>query len=358
MKKKVSIALSGGVDSSVAAALLLEEGYEVTALFMQLHDLGSYMPDKTEHPRYSCFGSNTQDSFNEAARVCDILGIKLFKIYLINEFKNYVIEYFKKEYKCGKTPNPCVVCNRTIKFGLFIEKAKASGIDFDMFATGHYARISRKGEHFLLKKGKDPSKDQSYFLYTLTSDQLSRTMFPIGSYTKEQIRIMAKSIGLANAGRKDSQDFIGKGGYSSIFDKDKIRPGKIVDKKGNILGTHRGIIHYTIGQRKGLGISSGTPLYIIRIDAKGNRIVVGEQKDLLSKELIAKDVNLIAINCLKKPVKVTAKIRYQHKEARAVITPVGNRIKVVFDEPQSAITPGQAVVFYQDETVIGGGTIV
>jgi tRNA-specific 2-thiouridylase len=170
---------------------------------------------------------------------------------------------------------------------------------------------------------------------------------------------MARSIGFANAEKKDSQDFIGKGGYSAVFDKDEIKPGQVVDRKGNILGTHRGIIHYTIGQRKGLGIASGRPLYIIQIDAKGNRIVVGEKKELFSRELVAKDVNLIAINCLVRPVKVTAKIRYRHKDARAVISPAeGNRVRVVFDEPQSAITPGQAVVFYQHDTVIGGGTIV
>ncbi len=356
---KVSIALSGGVDSSVAAAMLLEKGYEVVALFMQLHDPATRMADKTEYPQNSCFGSDVQDGFNDAARVCDILGIKLFKIDLRNEFRNNVIEYFKKEYICGKTPNPCIICNRTVKFGLLTEKARASGIDFDMFATGHYARISRYRNRFFLKRGKDPFKDQSYFLYTLTNDQLSRIMFPVGSCTKEQIRSMARSIGFANAEKKDSQDFIGKGGYSAVFDKDEIKPGQVVDRKGNILGTHRGIIHYTIGQRKGLGIASGRPLYIIQIDAKGNRIVVGEKKELFSRELVAKDVNLIAINCLVRPVKVTAKIRYRHKDARAVISPAeGNRVRVVFDEPQSAITPGQAVVFYQHDTVIGGGTIV
>jgi len=354
-KIKVAVGLSGGVDSSVAAALLKEKGVDVIGVSMRIYD-GSVPMQRSK--KHTCYGPDEKEDIDSAASICEKLDIPFHVINLESEFKTHVIDYFRNEYLGGRTPNPCVVCNHKIKFGLLLEKARRSGIIFDLFATGHYARISEFGGRFLLKKPVDLQKDQTYFLYALTPDQLSRTLFPLGEYRKKEVRDIARSLGLKTSNRPESQDFIAGNDYSPFFRTGEIKEGNIVDEKGNILGIHQGIIHYTIGQRKGLGISSPKPLYISRIDENQNRIVVSNKEALFARGLISRDLNFIAIDKLDRPYKVKVKIRQQHKEADAELIPYKyNKAKIVFDEPQMSITPGQSAVFYLDDTVLGGGII-
>jgi tRNA-specific 2-thiouridylase len=352
---RVAVGLSGGVDSSMAAALLKEQGFEVVGVSMLTFDPS--MP-VTESERHACYGPGEEEDVNSAASVCHKLGIPFHAIDLRKEFRNHVINYFKYEYLEGRTPNPCIVCNHKLKFGFLLEKTKGMGIDFDFFATGHYAQIAESGGRFLLKRAADLSKDQTYFLYALTQEQLSHTLFPLGGHTKAKVRKMAHGLGLETANRPESQDFISGMDYASLFYEEEVREGDIVDEEGSVLGTHKGIIHYTVGQRKGLGVSSGSPLYVLRIDAERNRIVVSDRENLLSDGLIAADLNLIAVDQLAKSHKVKAKIRLQHREADATLFPhVNNRAKILFDEPQMSVSPGQSAVFYSDDIVFGGGII-
>ncbi len=354
-KLKVAVGLSGGVDSSVAAALLKNQGYEVIGITMAVFDSSLTINKGSKH---TCFGPEEKEDLKVAASICQGLHIPFYVIDLKKEFRNYVIEYFRSEYLTGRTPNPCVLCNKKIKFGFLLEKAKASGIDFDFFATGHYARIMPLQDRFCLKRPADLSKDQTYFLYTLSQDKLSRILFPIGDYKKGEVRELARSLGLKTADHPESQDFISGNDYSPLFQKDEIVEGEIIDHNGNILGKHKGIIHYTLGQRRGLGIASNRPFYVKKIDAKKNRIVVSHRENLFSKSLIVSDLNLISINRLDSAYRVKAKIRLNHKAADALISPYGtNKAKVVFKEPQLAITPGQSAVFYSGDMVIGGGII-
>jgi tRNA-uridine 2-sulfurtransferase len=354
-KIKVAVGLSGGVDSSVAAALLKEKGYDVIGLCMETYD-GS--PDIKASEKHACYGSDEKDEIESATSVCRTLGIPFYVIDLKREFKDRVIGYFRDEYLRGRTPNPCIVCNRNLKFGFLLEKAKRGGLDFDYFATGHYARIVESQGRFLLKRAVDLSKDQTYFLYSLTQKQLSSVLFPLGEYTKKQVREIAASLGLKTSDRPESQDFISGNDYSPLFTIGEVRPGDIVDEKGNILGRHNGIIHYTIGQRKGLGIAAARPLYVSRIDAERNRIVVSEKEALLSSGLIASSINLIAIEKLESPYKAKVKIRLQHAGADAFVSALeGDKVKILFDEPQISVTPGQSAVFYTDDAVLGGGII-
>ncbi len=355
LKQKIAVGLSGGVDSSVTAALLQEKGHEVMGLSMEIYD-GSVAIE--ESGRHACYGPGEKEDVEAAASVCRSLGIPFHVIDLKEEYKSHVLEYFRDEYLAGRTPNPCIVCNHRLKFGFLLEKAKKIGLDFEMFATGHYAQIVKSGGRFLLKKGVDQSKDQTYFLYALTQKQFSETIFPLGAYTKHQVREIAGSLGLETAIRPESQDFIAGGDYSPLFDADEIKPGDIVDEKGNVIGTHKGIIHYTVGQRKGLGIASERPLYVLRIDALNNRIIVSDREGLLSEGLIAKDLNLIAIEKVDRPSEVKVKIRLNHKATDAVLFPhEEGRVKILFKDPQMAVTAGQSAVFYSGDTVLGGGII-
>ena len=352
---KVAVALSGGVDSSVAAALLQEKGHEVTGVTMKVWD-GEVLPgDETRH---SCYGPGEEEDIEDARRVTQSLGIPFYIFDLRQEYKAEVLDYSCHEYLLGRTPNPCVRCNRRVKFDALLKKARDNGLEFDYFATGHYARVEydESERRYLLKKARDITKDQSYFLLSLSQEQLGRCLFPLGDYTKEEVRKMARALGLGVEDKPESQNFVA-GGYSSLV-RAVAKPGPILNNQGGILGEHRGIPFYTIGQRKGLGISAKEPLYVTAIDQERNAIVMGTKEELSGDELIASELNWIAIERLWQPIEVKAKIRYRHKEAEAIINSLDeDKVHVKFKEPQIAIAPGQAVVFYDGDMVVGGGMI-
>ena len=356
-KKKVLIGMSGGVDSSVAAAVLLEQGYEVIGATMQI------WPDMSEEDKLTEGSCCSLSAVDDARKIANMLGIPYYVLNFKDVFEKKVICYFKDEYLKGKTPNPCIACNRYVKFETMLNKALSMGIDY--VATGHYAIITYDEDRgrYLLKKSATQKKDQTYVLYNLTQNQLSRILMPIGEFTKEQVREKAKEMGMHVASKSDSQEicFVPDNDYGKFIEDysgKKISTGNFIDTKGNILGKHRGIIHYTVGQRKGLGIALGKPMYVVGIDAKNNNVILGEEKDVFSNTLFAHDLNFISIDKLEQPMRVKAKIRYSAKEADATIYPLeDDLVKVEFDEPQRAITPGQAVVFYDGDIVVGGGTI-
>ena len=350
----VVVGMSGGVDSSVAAALLKEMGHKVSGVTMKIWGGEA---SSGEGARHGCCGPGEEEDIEDARKVAQILGIDFHVFDLRQEYQTEVLDYFYHEYISGRTPNPCIRCNRQIKFGALLRKTQDIGFRFDYFATGHYARVEHDDSkhRFLLKKARDLTKDQSYFLYSLSQEQLGGSLFPVGNYTKEEVRKMASDFGLNIGDKLESQDFMA-GGYSTIIGA--AQPGPILDKQGNLLGEHRGIPFYTIGQRKRLGVSAKEPLYVTSINPERNALTVGSKEEVYRDELNASELNWIAIKELKHPLKARARIRYLHDEAEAIITPWSeNKVQVKFQEPQMAITPGQAVVFYQEATVIGGGTI-
>ncbi len=350
MKKTVVVAMSGGVDSSVAAALLKEQGYEVIGLTMCFN-----LAEK-DGARPSCCGLT---GIEDARGVCHKLGIRHYIINLNKDFYREVIQNFYQEYLSGRTPNPCVRCNQFIKFNILLKKTVNLGAQF--LATGHYARIVPSGQGYLLKKALDPKKDQSYFLYRLTKWQLKHLIFPLGNFTKPKVRQKASSLGFNVAEKPDSQEicFLPDGKYRDLIKSkglDSIKPGNLVDKDGNILGVHQGIAYYTIGQRHGLGITKGYPLYVIEINAKNNRITVGSRQYACKSEFIIKDKHFIS-KPFKKKIEIKVKIRYNHKEMPAIVYPAKGKLKAIFKKPQFAITPGQSAVFYDKDIVLGGGII-
>jgi tRNA-specific 2-thiouridylase len=351
---KVVVAMSGGVDSSVAAALLKEQGYDVMGMMLRLWS----EPGKEESNR-CC----TPDSMAQARRVAAKLDIPFYVIDAKDVFKETVVQYFLDGYARGETPNPCLICNRQIRWTFLLEHALALGAD--CMATGHYVRIQRaEGGRMNLLRAIDRSKDQSYVLHVLNQEQLARALFPIGDYPKTEIRAIAEKFGLPTASRKDSQDlcFLAGEDYRHFLQRnasEMLKPGEILTREGKSVGAHTGLVNYTIGQRKGLGIASSVPLYVLGKDSSTNSLIVGTQDELGSGELVAREVNWQSGEIPKEPFRADVKIRYTAKEAQALVTPLGeNRTQVRFDAPQRDITAGQAAVFFQGDLLIGGGIIL
>ncbi len=352
---KAIIAMSGGVDSSVAALLMKQHGYDIIGVTLKLHT------QELDSMEQSCC---TEQDILDAKNVCDRLEIEHRVIDFESNFKEFVIDRFVSSYMCGGTPNPCIDCNRFIKFSKMIEIADEEG--FDYIVTGHYARVAydEESDRYLLKKGVDESKDQSYVLYSLTQDTLKRLKLPLGEMSKDRVREIAEEFGLTNANKKDSQDicFVENGKYADFitsYTGKTFDDGDFVDLSGNVLGRHKGIIRYTIGQRRGLNLALPQSMYVCKKDIDTNTVTLCLDDELFANELIADDVNLISIKELKEALKLQAKIRYKHEQADATLYPYeDNKIRLVFDTPQRAITKGQAVVMYLGDTVVGGATII
>lgn len=357
MKKKVAVGMSGGVDSSVAAYLLKEQGYDVIGVTMQIW--------QDEDPLQmaengGCCGLSAVD---DARRVADMLEIPYYVLNFKREFKENVIDYFMDEYMHARTPNPCIACNRYVKWEALLNRAMELGCDY--IATGHYARVCKLDNgRYALKKSATARKDQTYALYNLTQEQLSKTLMPVGEYEKEEIREIAEKIGLLVANKPDSQEicFIPDNDYAGYIKREtgkEFLQGNFVDLNGKILGKHKGIIHYTIGQRKGLGLSLGAPAFVVDIRPETNEVVIGTNEDTFHDCLLANQVNFMSISELVGERNVIAKIRYSHQGAPCKIKMTGDdMLACQFEEPVRAITPGQAVVFYEDDVVVGGATIL
>lgn len=376
MNKRVVVAMSGGVDSSVAAALLKKQGYEVIGITMCFSAAGGPASAKilggsANHYGANVFGGNSFEleskkpgccgltGIEDARRVAGKLGIRHYVINLNKDFSREVIQDFYREYLSGRTPNPCVRCNQFIKFNILLKRALNLGAQF--LATGHYARVVKSEQGYLLKKAKDLKKDQSYFLYRLSQRQLKHIIFPLGNFTKPQVRNIARSLGLNVAEKQDSQEicFSPDGKYGNLIRAkglSSVKPGELADKEGNILGSHQGIPFYTIGQRQGLGLAKGYPLYVTRINAKDNRITVGCREDACKNNFLVKEAHFLT-RPLKKKVEIKVRIRYNHKESLAAVSPVKGKLKISFKKSQFAITPGQSAVFYDRDIVLGGGII-
>jgi tRNA-specific 2-thiouridylase len=361
MSKKVLVAMSGGVDSSVAALLLKEQGYDVIGAHMKLWDYVDVGADIYKDGR-CC----TVDSITDCRFVCDAIGAPFYVLNLSSEFSKSVIEDFVSEYRAGRTPNPCVRCNSDIKWNTFLRKAEEFGCD--SIATGHYAFVEKNERgRYEIRKGVDSTRDQSYVLWGVSQEALSRTITPLGSMLKSEVRQIAHEHDLRTAARPESREicFVADNDYRRFLSEYETKrgrgfvPGEVVHSDGRVLGTHGGTAFFTIGQRKGLGISHATPLYVQRIEPSSNRVIVGDEDGLYRDELIAKEINWIAIQPPSAPLSVEAKIRYLHRPSAAVVTPLtADSARVSFVDRQRAITPGQSVVFYDGEIVLGGGLIV
>ncbi len=357
MKERVLIAMSGGVDSSAAALLMKQEGYDCIGVTMKLYDNGDIGVSRAHT---CCSLEDVEDARGAAAK----LQMPHYVYNFIDRFREDVIDRFIDAYQNGRTPNPCIDCNRYLKFDELFRRAE--DLDCQYVVTGHYARTGRDETtgRYYLRKGVDPAKDQSYVLYSLTQEQLARVRFPLGGYEKTETRRMAARAGLENAGKHDSQDicFVPDGDYASFIQRytgHPSTPGNFIDREGHILGVHRGIEHYTLGQRKGLGLALQKPAYVCEIRPGDNTVVLGSSEDLMTTTLRASDINLITVDRIEEPMRVMARVRYHQQEKPATVIQTGpDTMELTFDEPQRAVTPGQAVVMYNGSDVVGGGTIL
>ncbi len=352
---KVLVGMSGGVDSSVTACLLKQQGYEVIGATMSIWDKNTKFSGNINAD--SCFSPHEEQDVAAAKAICAKLGIEYKVLDCAEIYKRLVLENFKSEYKAGRTPNPCVMCNSNIKFKALPEAALANGVDFDMFATGHYATVIHlENGRYCIKRGIDKTKDQSYFLYRLNQDQLSKIIMPLGAYTKQQVRKMAADFGLEVSDKPDSQDFY-SGDINDIL-QNKPQVGNFVNKDGKILGQHQGIWNYTVGQRRGMGIAAERPLYVLGFNKDKNEVIVGFEEECERSELIADNCCWSAFENLSEPLECEAKIRSVQQPTPAKVTPLEDgKIKVEFFASQKAIAPGQSVVLYKNDMVLGGGII-
>lgn len=357
MAQTVVVGMSGGVDSSVAAYLLKEQGYEVIGVTMQIWQ------EEAVHKQEENGGCCGLSAVEDARRVAECLGIRHYVMNFRAEFQKYVIDYFVREYAQGHTPNPCIACNRYVKWESLLRRSMQIGVDY--IATGHYARIARlPNGRFTLKNSVTAAKDQTYALYSLTQSQISHTKMPVGEYAKDEIRSIAAEAGLPVAHKPDSQEicFVPDGDYASFIERETgihDDTGNFVDTCGNVLGVHKGITHYTIGQRKGLGLAMGHPVFVTEIRPETKEVVIGENEDVFRTTLRANDLNFMSVPEIDGEVRAVAKIRYNHRGDDCTVRMAGpDTVEVVFDRPQRAVTPGQAVVFYDGDVVLGGGTIL
>lgn len=360
-KTSVLVAMSGGVDSSVTAILMHEAGHRVLGINMRTHHWGDEVPVALKF-RSCCSPDDARD-----ARACAATHeLPFYVLDVEKEFKSTVIENFIDEYLHGRTPNPCIHCNRHVKLGLLLDKAELYGCDY--VATGHFAIVEHSDHYgrWILRRGRDANKDQTYYLFDLTQRQLARLLMPLGPHTKSEVREMARRFGLPVHDKPESQEicFVPENNYRKFLERTlpaghaALLPGDIVDREGRVIGRHQGYAGYTIGQRRGLGISSEEPLYVVEIRPEKNQVVVGRKEDVMGRTLVAENCNWVALDGLREPWRCTAQIRYRHEAAECSVEPIdGGAIRVVFDEPQSAITPGQALVLYEGDVVLGGGWI-